>query len=240
MWKAIITLLAALAFSLDGFFGSDFGGFDPNRFPIPQENPPLQPIGFAFAIWFPIYLWLIASGIYGVARRPKDPEWNRFRGPLAVSLLIGTPWIQVAQVSPFWSTIMIWAMLITALLALYRAPERDRLWARAPIGLYAGWLTAAAGVGTSVLLSGHGVLQAMTSAVTLLVIALALAVKTILTTAHPNLTYVIAFQWALIGVVIDSLNQQNTIILILAGIGIFVIALARRYHRREHEHASKG
>ena len=133
---------------------------------------------------------------------------------------------------------MIWAMLISALLALYRAPERDLLWARAPIGLYAGWLTAASGVGTSVLLSGNGVLPAMTSAVLLLVIVLTLAVKTILTTAHPNLTYVIAFQWALIGVVINSLNQQNTIILILAGIGIFVVALARRYHRRER--ASKG
>jgi hypothetical protein len=235
MWKAIITLLAAIAFCLDGFFGSDFGGFDPNRFPIPQDNPPLQPIGFAFAIWFPIYLWLIASGIYGVARRPNDPGWDRFRGPLIVSLLIGTPWIQVAQVSPFWSTIMIWAMLIFALLALYRAPENDAMWARGPIGLYAGWLTAASGVGTSVLLSGNGVLPSMTSAVLLLVIVLALAVKNILTLAHSSLTYVVAFQWALIGVMINSLDSQNTTMLVLAGIGSFVVALARRYQQRDTE-----
>lgn len=235
MWKAIITLLAALAFCLDGFFGSDFGGFDPNRFPIPQENPPLQPIGFAFAIWFPIYLWLIGSGIYGVARRSNDPEWDRFRWPLIVSLVIGTPWIQVAQVSPFWSTVMIWAMLIFALLALYRAPERDFLWARAPIGLYAGWLTAASGVGTSVLLSGNGVLPAMTSAVLLLVIVLALAVKTILTMVHSNLTYVLAFQWALIGIMVNSLEMQNFAMLVLAGLGSFVFALARRYRERDIE-----
>ena len=36
------------------------------------------------------------------------------RWPLIVSLVVGTPWISVAQMSPVLATIMIWVMLIGA------------------------------------------------------------------------------------------------------------------------------
>lgn len=226
MGKAILTLIAALAFAGGGLLTSDFGGFDPNRFPVPQVNPPLQPVGFAFGIWFPIYAWLIASGIFGVAKRPQDLSWQAFRVPLMASMLIGTPWISVARLSPSWSTLMIWAMLALALWALYRAPEGDFAWARGPIGLYAGWLTAASAVATSVLLSGYGFLSQQVGAVMMLFVALALAVVTILTTQFSNPTYGLAMQWALVGIIVNSVQSSNHLMTALASLGCLILAVA--------------
>ena len=53
--KSILVALAALAFAASPLLVPGFGGFDPNRFPVPQENPPVQPAGYAFAIWGLIY-----------------------------------------------------------------------------------------------------------------------------------------------------------------------------------------
>ena len=55
---SLLVLLAALAFALSPLLSSGFNGFAPDQFPIPQDNPPVQPAGYAFAIWGLIYLWL--------------------------------------------------------------------------------------------------------------------------------------------------------------------------------------
>jgi len=70
--KAILTLAAAFAFVVAPFASSGFGGFDPNLFPIPQDRPPVQPAGYAFAIWGPIYLALLAHAAYGLFARGDD------------------------------------------------------------------------------------------------------------------------------------------------------------------------
>ena len=238
--KAILTLLAALAFAGDSLLAPEFGGFDPNRFPIPQVNPPLQPIGFAFAIWFPIYAWLIASGVYGVAKRAQTPTWQAFRLPLILSTVIGTPWIRVARVSPLWSTVMIWAMVILALIALWKSPEEEMMWARGPVGLYAGWLTAASAVGTSVLLAGYGVMSQQTAAVVMLLWALALAVVIIIKSPFFTLTYSLAVMWALAGIVVNSLGLSNQTMVALASLGFVVIAIATWMKKRKCAEASQA
>ena len=221
--KATLLLFATLAFAGGSLLTSDFGGFDPNRFPIPQENPPLQPIGFAFSIWFPIYLWLIAGAVFGLTRRKLHPEWNAYRIPLIVSLVIGAPWIEVAKVSPLWSTVMIWVMLAGALLSLYLAPKEDFWWARGPVGLYAGWLTAASCVGTSVLLAGYGILSAQAAAICLLVVSLLMTVTVILTTENYTPTYSCSVLWALVGIIINSVMFSNEVMVFLAGVGVIVV-----------------
>jgi len=49
--KAILVLIAALAFAITPFLSPEFGGFDPNLYPMPQDDPPVQPAGWAFSIW---------------------------------------------------------------------------------------------------------------------------------------------------------------------------------------------
>jgi hypothetical protein len=155
--KAILIAVAALAFASAPLWTSGFGGFDPNRYPNPQIDPPVQPAGYAFSIWGPIYLWLVVHAGYGLLARAEAADWDRTRWPLFVSLGLGTSWISVAQVNPPLATLLIWVMLAGAVLALLRAPLRDRWLLAGPLGLYAGWLTAASFVSIGLLGAGYGV-----------------------------------------------------------------------------------
>jgi hypothetical protein len=103
-----------------------------------------------------IYLWLLASAGFGLIKRDTDPGWDAPRWPLFVSLAIGASWIPVALVAPVLSTILIWVMLAGALLALRAAPLRDWPWLALPLGLYAGWLTAASCVALATVAVGYG------------------------------------------------------------------------------------
>ena len=58
---AVLTFILALAFALAPALTNPFTGFTADQLPVPQIDPPIQPAGYAFAIWGLIYLWLIAS-----------------------------------------------------------------------------------------------------------------------------------------------------------------------------------
>jgi hypothetical protein len=74
--KAVLVLVAAVAFAVMPFFTDPFTGFGPDRFPVPVDDPPIQPAGWAFAIWGVIYLWLLASAGFGLIKRDTDPGWD--------------------------------------------------------------------------------------------------------------------------------------------------------------------
>lgn len=219
---ALLTLLAALAFAISPLLSSGFNGFAPDQFPIPQVDPPVQPAGYAFSIWGLIYLWLIAGAIFGIWDRATDPDWEPMRPALIVSLVIGASWIPVAQLSPIWATLLIWAMLATAVLALMRAGQADHWWLRAPNALYAGWLTAASCVSIGLVLAGYGFLDMQVAA--WLGITLALAVGLGVQALRPDTpAYPAAVIWALVGVVVSNLDRPNWSVLLLAVVGIALL-----------------
>ncbi len=219
---ALLTLLAALAFALSPLLSSGFNGFAPDQFPVPQVDPPVQPAGYAFAIWGLIYLWLVASAVFGIWNRATDPDWEPMRPALIVSLVIGASWIPVAQLSPIWATVLIWAMLATALLALMRAGQADHWWLRAPIALYAGWLTAASCVAIGLVLAGYGVLGAQVAAWLGIVLALAIAMG-VQALRRDAPAYPAGVIWALIGVVVSNLQGPNWSVLLLTVLGIALL-----------------
>ena len=219
---SLITLLAALAFALSPLLSSGFNGFAPDQFPIPQDNPPVQPAGYAFAIWGVIYVWLIAGAAYGVWDRATDPDWEPMRPALIVSLIIGAGWIPVAQLSPLWATVLIWAMLMTAVLALLRAGQADHMWLRAPIALYAGWLTAASSVALGLILAGYGYVDAQVAAYG--GITLALVIALLVQALRPDApAYPAAVIWALVGVLVANLDGPNWGVLALVTLGIALL-----------------
>ena len=170
--RAVLLLLAALAFAAGPLF-IEFDGFDPGLYPVPQEEPPAQPAGWAFAIWGPIYLWLLAHAAFGLARRRDWPLWDRPRRPLIASLAIGAPWLWVASFSPLAATAMIWGMLVAALVALARTTvAADRWILMPPVALYAGWLTAASCVSVALALAGWGLMGEVAAAWVALALAL--------------------------------------------------------------------
>lgn len=223
--KAALTLLAALAFLASPIVSPGFSGFTADQFPIPQPDPPIQPTGWTFAvIWSVIYLWLIASALFGVMKRSRDPAWDRPRAPLIASLAIGAAWIPVANLSPLAATLLIWLMLGTALWALLLTPGKDRLWLQAPLGLYAGWLTAAACVATAVTATGYGATPVQPVHAAFLVLASWIAL-TIARLGRGYPFYVLAMLWASFGILVDNLLAGR---LFFAALTAVILALLLR------------
>jgi hypothetical protein len=227
--KAVFLAAAALAFAAVPL-AVPFDGFAPRAFPIPQEDPPVQPAGYAFGIWGPIYLWLIVHAGYGLVARADSPAWDGPRWPLTASLILGAAWLPVAQISPLWATVMIWAMLATALLALLRAPGRVDPWLlRAPVALYAGWLTAASWVSIGLLGAGYGVGPGQTGWAWIgLAGALATALAVLRARADAVL-YAAAVVWALVAVAAANVGRDLALaVAALAGAAVVAApALAR-------------
>ncbi|WP_102109265.1 hypothetical protein [Kandeliimicrobium roseum] len=214
--KPILLLVVTLAFAVSPFLNPEFGGFDPDRFPIPQTDPPVQPAGYAFAIWGPIYLWLIAHAVFGLWKRREVPAWDEMRLPLTVSLAVGAAWLPVALVNPLAATVMIFVMLASALAAYLRAPRADRWWAEAPVGLYTGWLTAASFVSLGLTLAGWGLVSGPVAAWVCLLAALASAALVL--RLRPGLAYGAAVTWALVAVAVQNLGSDIALVLLaLAG-----------------------
>lgn len=223
--KAIFVVTAAMAFTLSPLMTDGFAGFRPDQFPIPQVDPPVQPAGYAFAIWGVIYLWLLAGAVFGLVKRAETPGWDAMRWPLIVSLVVGAAWIPVAQMSPLWATVLIWVMLVTALWALLSAGEADRIWLRTPIALYAGWLTAASCVALGLMLAGHGVVSERLAALAMIVLALVIALV-IMALRGDTPEYAGAVIWALVGVLVANLGTANWVVLALCAAGIGLLGVS--------------
>lgn len=217
--KAVLVLAATVSFVVSPFLSTGFNGFDPAAFPVRQDDPPVQPAGYAFSIWGVIYLWLLVHAAVGVLRRADDAAWDPGRWPLFVSLAIGAAWIPVANVSPPMATLMIWAMLIGALAALRIAPRGDRWLAQVPLALFAGWLTAASWVSVGLMLAGYGLLGGVSAALVVLPLATAFAVAVQIVLGRAP-EYALAVIWALIAVfVANATSQLPVAVLAVAGIG---------------------
>jgi len=213
---AILTFILAGLFALSPFLISDFGGFEPDQFPVPQSDPAVQPAGYAFAIWGPIYLWLLVGLGFGLWKRSGDAQWHDMRLALIPSLGVGAVWLAVAVASPVWAAVLIWIMLGGALVALFRAPLHDSWFAALPVGLYAGWLTAASCVSLGLLAAGYGFVTGTVAAIAALLLALIIA-SGVQSQLRRTPSYGIAVIWALVAVVVQNLPGNTTVAALAAG-----------------------
>ena len=223
---AAATFLVTLAFAAVVLSWSGFGGYPPEAFPVPQDNPPVQPAGYAFAIWGLIVMWLLAGTGFGLLRRSEEADWQPHRKWLTISILVGVPWLPVAGMSPIIATVMIWVMLVTAIVALFLTGDMDRWLQTSPVAIYAGWLTAAAPVAVGFLLGGYGLLGPTSAALVGLGIALAIALV-IQYRLHRAPLYGITVIWALVAVIIANTAPLNIAVVGVAVIGIVAILALR-------------
>lgn len=215
--RRFAVLLLSIAFALSPVLASGFGGFYPESFPVQVERWPLQPVGWAFSIWGMIYLSLILASAWALARPADMPGWHRAAWPLGISLAVGIPWIEVATSAPVVSTVMILVMAVGAVLAMQRAGLGWR--EGVPLGLYAGWLTAASGVAVSIVLTGYGVLDAQSAAVLMIVAVLAVAL-TISARGPVNWAYRGAVSWALFGIIVVNASARDWLMILICTAGI--------------------
>lgn len=221
--RAALTFLFTCTFIGSVWVTDPFTGFRPDQLPIPQVDPPIQPAGYAFAIWGLIYAGLFVSAAFGLAVRVTDTAWETTRFPLLLSLALGTPWLWVANQSATGATALIFTMLIFAVIALLRSPDHDRWLLRAPIALYAGWLTAASFVSLGSLAAGHGiVLDQLDWAYAGIVMALLVTLTIQNRVKAPE--YGLTVIWALVGIIMAN-QVENLWVSVTAAAGILLIGL---------------
>lgn len=213
---AYLCVLLCITFAGSTLWVPGFGGFDADQFPVPQNDPPVQPIGDTFTIWGVIYLWLLVGMGYGAWQRRDDAAWHAMRVPLCLSLAVGSIWLAVAVRTPIGASILIWVMLITALIALFRAPKGDTVWAALPVGLYAGWLSAASCVSLGLLAAGYGYMDETTAAFVFIFMALVLA-SSLQSTLGRAPTYGLGVIWALGGIVVQNLGTAPNVAAVAGG-----------------------
>ena len=228
---AISVFVTAIAFAISPWLSEGFAGFSPEQFPVQQDFWPVQPAGWAFSIWGVIYVWLIIGSLWGLKNPSFDHEWKSMRLPLLGSLGIGTFWVMAANASPILATLMIIVMAVLAICAMLLAGLSNPTWQARPVALYAGWLTAATGVGIGVLLSGHGVLRPQTAALLMLSCILIVALY-IQSRRRQEWAYPLAVIWALCGVIGSNIEPQNWPVIGVSALGILLLILRGRIHAR--------
>ncbi|MFT4700780.1 MAG: hypothetical protein ACI9ND_001322 [Yoonia sp.] len=230
MIYAILTAIFAASFIISPAFTS-FSGFEATQLPFPQVDPPIQPAGYAFSIWGLIYGWLIVSSVYGLWKRGDDPAWNRARPFLIASFVIGTPWLYVATQNPILATIMIILMAATAITALLRAPKFDRWWFQAPVGIYAGWLTAASFVSLGSTMAGYGIIFGSLGWAYVGIIG-ALVVSLAVYSQRRAPGYLLTIIWALVGIIVANQDGEASVVwLAQGGIAALLIVMFWTYRR---------
>lgn len=223
--KAILVLIASIAFAIAPFLSPEFGGFDPERYPIPQRNSAVQPAGWAFGIWGFIYVGILLHAAFGAFRFRADAAWDRGRIALLISLAVGAIWLPVALLSPVWATVLIWVMLIAALASLYQSAGAAPSWvARWPVALYAGWLSAASFVSIGLLLAGYGVMEEIPAAIVALVLATAFAAYNAFRLG--SWPYGAAVSWGFVGIAVANIGSSQLVAVASAIAAIFVLGLA--------------
>jgi len=116
----------------------------------------VTPAGYAFTIWSLIYVGMIAFSIYQLLPS-KLGSFRQIRTLYILSCLLNCSWIY------FWHRdaigiclVLIFGLLITLLLMIGILPKetsaREALMTRAPLGIYAGWVTAASLVNLAIFL----------------------------------------------------------------------------------------
>jgi hypothetical protein len=165
--RQVLTVIGAVGQVVAGSFGFLFGL---NVGQISDEYGTLiTPAGYAFAIWGPIFLLLLAYAVYqALPAQRTSPLLRRVGLPIALACLGDTVWeilFPIRQFVPAQIVIVgILASLLVAVwrLAAYRRADpltRAERWLVAlPLGLFCGWLTAATLAGLAITLRTLGAL----------------------------------------------------------------------------------
>ena len=177
----------------------------------------IDPAGYAFSIWFPIFVGQGAYAIYqATPAGRRNPRVAAARGPMLASFAFGALWpVAVAFQRLDVANVILFGMLGTGIVAYRRlrpagAPAADReesLAARVPTSAYVGWLTIAGLVSaTGVAVNQFGARPLLLPAVAwaALGIGAAGAAAAAVGYAKRDSVYAAAIAWGLVAIAVEQ------------------------------------
>ncbi len=245
--RAVAILLAAVAQILAGYLPIllDWQVTISDR--SAALRTPLVPAGYAFAIWGPLFLWLLALSL-----------WQLLRPRFALALLRRIGWwiALLFGISAIWEVYVPWqtldwvsaALLLSALgiaigvsFVLRRQEQlsSEERWLLAfPLFALAGWLTAAffANLSSSLLADGPVWLSPLELPVALSLLALLFALGASVALRLASYAYVLPLTWALVAVLVSNVTWAYLPPLALAaGFCALLVLVAPLLGRRRNE-----
>jgi hypothetical protein len=176
---------------------------------------PFTPAGYAFAIWLPIYVGLLAMAIFGLVRafEGREPsrrrDWVRELGwPFALAQIVCGLWLVAWQtehiVLSFFLMLLLWQLLMQCVLRLnmerWDAPWKIISLVWWPMSLYSGWITVALLANLSSMLDALGLAFVQTPAWTLGLAAVLLTFNIALVWTRNMREFSMVAVWALVAI----------------------------------------
>ena len=209
-------------------------------------NGTLRAEGYAFSIWGVIYLGMIAYAIYHArAGRDQAPLMAAVGWPSVVAILGCGIWIIASAADLDWTSVgvilisagaMIFGLIraSSARLGLSGWPRRLVLW---PLGLLAGWLTAAAALNILTVLTAQGIIGPGAAQPAALAGVVGVAVVAMLTAMKVRVAaYGLAVVWGLVAVAVAEADPKPLVAITALVAGALVagttLILALRPERR--------
>ncbi|MDZ4080656.1 hypothetical protein [Hydrocarboniphaga sp.] len=195
----------------------------------------LRAAGYAFSIWSVIYAGLVAYAVYQVLPRRAEPALLDAVGwPSVVATLGCGLWIIASAADLDWASV---AIILTstgaATFALVRArnagrgrsgwPRRLVVW---PIGLLAGWLTAAAALNILTVLTAQGVIGPESARIAALAGVAGVALAALLSALAVRIaTYGLAVGWGLAAVAVAESGSKPEVAFAAVTAAVLVLGL---------------
>ncbi|MDD1667847.1 MAG: hypothetical protein LUO96_05195 [Methanomicrobiales archaeon] len=200
-------------------------------------EPLVQPIFWAFFIWFPIYAACIAYGIYQALPAQRNTGILRRTGFATASAFIGiTAYALVAQSGGSdWLLIAIFVWILASLLFSYfrltayqdQLTRNEHYLVLAPVSLLTGWVSLAILVNIAAVLKADGFIPVGTTetifSVLLLIVAFLVAVY-LIRAGKGNAWYAFPVIWGLLGVVVANvLREPKPAVALTAGLAALAL-----------------
>jgi len=203
-------------------------------FPSPFEDDTkvlIQPAGYAFSIWGPIFLGMIIYSWFQMkSERVESPHLKNATVAGILAGLASIAFVPISYMDIQWLGFIdiIWHLL--ALIALFIFLRKqikletnpNTHWYYLPTQLYLGWISAATAVSTALMLTEAGVSPDIETQV--IITAIIIGVLTILgafMSRQKGGIIPIVFVWALIGIIVES--GEYTIIKYASIAGIVIL-----------------
>ena len=190
----------------------------------------VTPAAFAFTIWTLIYAGLIAFSIYQFL--PANlVKYRSIRTFYILSCALNCGWIYFWHGDQIAVCLVLIILLAVSLfyinLNLKETETLAEFWlAKAPFGIYFGWVSAAALVNFAILLVSMGVQMTETAWTTISValILFAAALGILMRVRLTNYLYPLAIAWALTAIAVKQSGQTAVVVACAIGVVISLIA----------------
>lgn len=201
------------------------------------------PAGYVFAIWFLIYVGLIAFGVYqALPSQRENPRLVKVGYLFVLSCAANITWLFMWHYEQFVGSLIAMLVLLGLLIAIYlrlgigrtRVSAAERWLVQIPFSIYLGWITVATIANlTDVLFylewDGWGI---SAEAWFVIVLGAVAAIATSVALLRSDVAYLLVLVWALIGI---ALKHAGAPVVPIASwvvtiylVGLVVIAALRR------------